>query len=197
MGTKTATETATCQVCGRAIKANTGLIAHHGYRRPYAGWQTASCEGARYVPYEVSCDRLREVTEMVRNFIVSQEEALTVFLATPPQTITVFERRSSWDRKGTEVEYTKPDDFKQDSYRSRIPHTYECAYADRKYDYERTIRAAKVDLSIMERRLNEWKPAFQVVQQEPECPEGYFWNGRQCFRETPWPVLSTYEREGF
>jgi hypothetical protein len=148
------TKTAICQVCGRAIKANTGLIAHHGYRRPYKGWQTASCEGARYVPYEVSCDRLREVVEMVKNFIVSQKGALAVFLATPPQMITMHSRRPSEDRT-----YTKPNDFVQDSYRSRIPRTYECAYADRKYDYERTIKAAKADLERMERRLNEWEPA--------------------------------------
>src|SRR5258708_1034079 len=149
-------EKATCQVCGRAIKANTGLIAHHGYKRPYDGWQTASCEGARYVPYEVSCDRLREVVGMVKNFIASQEELLATLLSTPPQTITVFERRSSWGNE-EKIEYTKPADFKQDSYSSRIPRTYENAYSNRKYAYERTIRAAKVDLSIMERRLNEWK----------------------------------------
>ena len=158
----------TCQVCGRAIKANTGLIAHHGYKRPYDGWQTASCEGARYVPYEVSCDRLREVVGMVKNYIASQEEALVGFEASPPQTIIVYERRSSW---GTEekTEYTKPDDFdvkdRGYSYRSRIPRTYENAYSNRKYDYERNIRAAKVDLSIMERRLNEWKAIAVGVNQ--------------------------------
>jgi len=158
-------EIATCQVCGRAIKASTGLIAHHGYRRPYkAGWQTASCEGARYLPYEVSCDRLREVMEIVKNFIASQEKTLATLLSTPPQTIIVYERRSSWDKEGTRKEYTKPDDFKQDSYRSRIPRTYECVYADKKSDYEQTIRMAKADFSSMERRLREWKPA-------PACEE--------------------------
>lgn len=41
-----------CQICGRAILAYTGLIAHHGYTRPGDGWQTASCHGARELPYE-------------------------------------------------------------------------------------------------------------------------------------------------
>lgn len=157
-------EKATCQVCGRAIKANTGLIAHHGYKRPYDGWQTASCEGARYVPYEVSCDRLREVVGMVKSFIEKQEEALAVFLSTPPQVIAVYDRCSAWGQ-ADKIEYTKPDDFNQDSYRSRIPRTYENAYSNRKYDYERNIRAAKVDLSIMERRLNEWKAIAVGVTQ--------------------------------
>ncbi len=149
-------EHTTCQVCGRAIKATTGLIAHHGYRRPYqTGWQTASCEGARYVPYEVSCDRLREVVEMVKQFIASLLERLANFLTVPPQTITVLERRSCWD-SGNTVIYEKPEDFSEESYRRMTPRTYENAYNNQKYDYERAIRAAKVDLSIMERRLLAW-----------------------------------------
>jgi|SRR5579862_1410037 len=152
-------ETATCQVCGRAIKASTGLIAHHGYRRPYEGWQTASCEGARYVPYEVSCDRLHEVTEMVRGFIASQEKMLADFLAMPPQTLIVYERRSAWGNE-ERVEYTRPDDFKIDGGYLRF-RTYENAYSNRKYNYEQTIKMAKADVSSMERRLNEWKPALE------------------------------------
>lgn len=42
----------TCQVCARKILANTGVIAHHGYQRPYEGWQTSSCMGARHLPFE-------------------------------------------------------------------------------------------------------------------------------------------------
>ena len=40
-------DTRTCQICGRAIKASSGLIAHHGYERPGWGYQTTSCLGAR------------------------------------------------------------------------------------------------------------------------------------------------------
>jgi hypothetical protein len=43
-----------CQCCGRAIFAETGSIAHHGYQRPGDGWQTASCWGAKHLPFEVS-----------------------------------------------------------------------------------------------------------------------------------------------
>ena len=48
----------TCQICGRAIFAEVGVIAHHGYERPGQGWQTSSCPGARHVPFEVSRDIL-------------------------------------------------------------------------------------------------------------------------------------------
>jgi hypothetical protein len=48
----------TCQCCGRFVKANTGVIAAHGYRRPSGIGQTASCRGAHFLPFEVSRDRL-------------------------------------------------------------------------------------------------------------------------------------------
>jgi hypothetical protein len=165
MVTKTTTETWTCQVCGRTVKAGNGLIAHHGYQRPYqAGWQSASCLGARYAPYEVSCERLREVTGMVKDFIATQEQALADFLVNPPQTLVVYEHRSSWDREGTRVEYTRPDDFNlKNNYQKYVPRTYGCTYDTRKSDYERTIKMAQSDLSTMERRLNEWKPVHPCI----------------------------------
>lgn len=48
----------TCQVCGRGILAEGGVIAHHGYQRPGEGWQTPSCNGAREVPFEIARDAL-------------------------------------------------------------------------------------------------------------------------------------------
>lgn len=55
----------TCQICGRPIFAETGVIAHHGYRRPFEGYQTASCFGARHLPFEKSRDRLGEWIDLV------------------------------------------------------------------------------------------------------------------------------------
>jgi hypothetical protein len=159
----TVVEIATCQVCGRQIKAKTGLIAHHGYKRPYEGWQTASCEGARYVPYEVSCERLIEVTTWVEKFIQDQELFLADLLTTPPQTITVFEKWGSYG-KGEEVTYERPSDFKQDGYQYCIPRTYDSAYGNRKFSLQTNIKAAKADFSIMQRRIQEWKPAIQATQ---------------------------------
>jgi hypothetical protein len=56
----------TCQVCARPIFAETGLIAHHGYQRPYEGVQTASCHGARHMPFECSKDALEQEIELVQ-----------------------------------------------------------------------------------------------------------------------------------
>ncbi len=148
-------EKSTCQVCGRPIKSNTGVIAHHGYKRPGYGWQTSSCPGALYLPYEVSCDRLREVIGQVKNFVARQESILTEFVANPPQTLTVTERRHSRD-EGKLVTYEKPAELSK--YRACMPGTYECAHAYRVYEIERELKAAKSDLAQMTTRLEQWQP---------------------------------------
>lgn len=57
----------TCQCCGRKHLANTGKIAHHGYQRPGGGWQTASCAGARQLPFEVSREWLGKIINDMRS----------------------------------------------------------------------------------------------------------------------------------
>lgn len=57
----------TCQCCARPIFAETGTIAHHGYERPGWGYQTASCMGAKYLPFEVNRDRLGEMIVMLKD----------------------------------------------------------------------------------------------------------------------------------
>jgi hypothetical protein len=149
-------EKMTCQVCGKAVMASTGTIAHHGYERPYQeGWQSASCDGTGYVPYEVGCERLREISEVTRAYIARKEAALTEFLANPPQTITRMERRSAWDQY-KEAVYEKPENFQVGSYGASIPKTYACAYSMTESDYKIAIRNAKSSLVIMERRVNDW-----------------------------------------
>lgn len=62
-------EKATCQICAREIKAKFGVIAHHGYQRPYEYTQTASCMGARHLPYEKSRDVILVAIEQIKSFI--------------------------------------------------------------------------------------------------------------------------------
>lgn len=65
----------TCQVCGRPIFAETGVIAHHGYTRPGDGWQTPSCWGARELPFEVSRDALGRYIAYVAGYLARRETA--------------------------------------------------------------------------------------------------------------------------
>lgn len=65
----------TCQICGRKILAETGVIAHHGYQRPGDGFQSASCFGAREKPFEADRDRLAQWIDGLKNGIAAAKIA--------------------------------------------------------------------------------------------------------------------------
>jgi hypothetical protein len=66
----------TCQCCGRQIFAQRGKIAHHGYERPGYGWQTASCMGALYLPFEVDRERLADLIVRLEHELQETRENL-------------------------------------------------------------------------------------------------------------------------
>jgi hypothetical protein len=144
-----------CQVCGRAILDTTGVIAHHGYTRP-EGWhqQTASCAGARYVAYEISCDRLKEVAGHCANWIKEQEKTLANFILHPPQTLT-HRNKNLYTGKVTYTELTLPEGFTGEP--NHRPCTYAHQYNVVKYDMMSKLKSAKSDLRDMNRRIEEWK----------------------------------------
>ena len=144
-----------CQICGRAIKANTGLIAHHGYRRPGQGWQTSSCMGARFRPYEVACDALPPAIQSCTRYLDNQQEALVKWLASPPETI-------NWYRSGgyKEKEYTctRPADFNPTNHRpSYMREEYTFQFDAQVHRYKASIKDTQETLAYLEKRLAEWR----------------------------------------
>ena len=65
----------TCPVCFRSIAVLAGRMAHHGYTRPEIGFQTASCEGIRFKPLEVSSEGLQWLIEALRKRLESRKLA--------------------------------------------------------------------------------------------------------------------------
>ena len=152
----------TCQICARVIKAKTGVIAHHGYTRPGGGWQTASCDGARYLPYEISCDRLPPTIEKIKSFIQLKTAELQEFITNPPKTLTFvnMDATGTWEERTKNIYKTveRPEGFNPevktpDAYRFQ---TYEYKYRDMKYQTEKSIKYAQSDLEFMEERLKNW-----------------------------------------
>lgn len=142
----------TCQVCGRPIKAKSGLIAHHGYKRPQYGWQTASCIGARHLPYEESCDVLPVAIDKITNYIELESTALKNFIANPPDELTIF--RGSYDRTGTVR--TRPENFDPKNMWTAGYRTYESAFKSQTYRMEQNVKYAKLNLEYMQERLTKW-----------------------------------------
>jgi len=84
-----------CQICGRAILANTGVIAHHGYKRPGDGWQTSSCFGARYRPYEIACDALPDAIKAATLYRDGKVAHLNRLINEPPAEMK-YTPRDAW-----------------------------------------------------------------------------------------------------
>jgi hypothetical protein len=148
----------TCQICGRSIKANTGIIAHHGYKRPDrgSGWQTASCAGARHKPYEISCDCLPPTILYIKEHIERVETKLEDHINNPPKTLIV--QVGGYYRK-TEKEVTLPPTFDAKNPPCCVGmYSYEGEHSDIRRKYERDIKYSKQDLQYMEKRLDDWIP---------------------------------------
>ena len=142
-----------CQICGREIKINHfGKICHHGYQRTGQGWQTASCLGALYLPYEKSCERLKEVIESTRILFTQEQKYLNDFLKSPPETIN--ELRGLLNAR-TIIVHEKPDGFTPD-----VPEFfrgYSKQYHIRRREIERSQHNFTLELDFLRHRLENFK----------------------------------------
>lgn len=145
----TTEQTWTCQICGRAIKAKSRRIAHHGYTRPrYQGYQTASCLGAKYAPYEVSRDRLPFAIDGLTQYRDRVQKTLDDLVADP---VAKVPKRGMYNsRLGTfDVTMEEPEGFK--TYAN-----YEAARKAYIASFERDLGWINEDLARLQARYDEW-----------------------------------------
>ena len=112
-----------CQICGRAIKANSKgcirwnprpnetlpdgsvAVALHGYRRPGQGWQTASCEGARWRPYETAREAILPAIDRLVGWVQSAHDRLVGLQTNPPAVLESVSYRRFAGRSNTSLVY--------------------------------------------------------------------------------------------
>lgn len=148
----------TCQICARDIKANTGVIAHHGYQRPF-GWrqQTASCFGARHLPYEKSCDAILPYLERLADWLTTQQNRLQEMMTNPPETLTESRLYGSYRDPAV---FTKPEGFdpeKNLAWGAHRAYTYESEHASVTRQTKRNIKEIEGEIDFMQKRLADWK----------------------------------------
>lgn len=153
--------TTTCQICGRDIKANTGKIALHGYKRPHPGYQTSSCRGARHLPYEISCDLLPKEIAIVQNYIETATNRMNAMIAEPPATLT-YSKYAGATKPRIETVVSKPEDFTFDSSRDYRMDSYSTIYHKQITEIKQFIRMATTDLEYLKNRLANWKAPAEV-----------------------------------
>lgn len=130
----------TCPVCFRQIAVLRGTMAHHGYKRPGAGWQTASCPGVRFKPLEVSSEGLKWLTDVLRERLRSLES--TYETRESKQSLMVERSR----RQGGVETITRDSPQWHDHFRVFVA------------NLQAEIRAITSDLPMLEKRLADWQP---------------------------------------
>jgi len=148
--------TTTCQICGRAIKSKNGLIAHHGYKRPGQGWQTSSCFGARFRPYEVACDALPIAIERAEKWKADKEDRLADWLTNPPDTILFQPQRHGYP-SGEPIVMNRPIDYDTHNNRCWTPRTYDAEFKSLRNRWTADIKNCEIDLEFMHKRVQNWK----------------------------------------
>ena len=151
------TPTTHCQICARAIKVKNGSIALHGYKRPRLGWQTASCIGARYRPYEVACDRIPYAIELAERFKAQREAFLHELTTNPPTTLRVLIGHGSFRQKQVAIR-ERPEGFDpanpQLDYR---PNSYTTEWSSLVFAAKRDIAEVGPEIEALRKRLADWK----------------------------------------
>lgn len=164
---KTGNPVTTCQICGRPILANTGVIAHHGYKRPDYGWQTQSCMGARHLPYEKSCDLIPVAIKAVNDFIARSHAGITSLTSNPPETLTYSKYQGAY-KKPLLIEIPRPANFNPaTAYHSGHAGDYSNLFFGKIRGIEAGIKAAQFDIEYLTERLAKWVAPEPKAEPEP------------------------------
>jgi hypothetical protein len=150
----------TCQICGREIKAGKGVIAKHGYKRPGGGYQTSSCFGAGFRPYEISCDAIERFMAIVEKSRDDSKRQRAELFANPPATIERV-KRDAWGSVRARVSYDRPAGFDASttSTGSYRPDTYAGEWAGKVNSLARYVAGCDLDLKFLKERHDGWKAA--------------------------------------
>lgn len=133
----------TCPVCLRAIAVVGGTMAHHGYTRPEMGWQTASCQGIRFKPLEVSSEGLEWLIAAMRERLGARKQAYDK-RATHPEYL--MSRRG---RNGAAVKVMRDDPLWPQLFARHVA------------ELRSEIAAIEHDLPRLDKMLADWKPEVQ------------------------------------
>ena len=130
----------TCPVCFRAIAVVGGTMAHHGYTRPEMGWQTASCQGIRFKPLEVSSEGLQWLIAALRERLEARKQAYAK-RATHPEFLMARQGRN-----GAAVKVMRDDPLWPQLFARHVG------------ELRSEIAAIEHDLPRLDKMLADWKP---------------------------------------
>jgi hypothetical protein len=168
----------TCQCCGHHYLANTGYMAHHGYRRPGGGWQTASCSGAQAVPFEVGRDRLGALIQGLKDWEARYMAARRdIQDEVAPVVLRIKDSRAPFDRMGNQpvlsIDVTRAN---FEAARAARVNDF-IAYGFHDFDWvktrdlerkDREIAGVRREIKAQQARYDGWKQTHRFVAGECE-----------------------------
>lgn len=147
----------TCQICARQIKTRYGSIAHHGYKRPGGGWQTASCYGASYWPYEISCDRIKPAIAFCERSSVGNAKEIAGMNERPSESYSFQAKTACGEKRGDPIRLDRPQDFDPHSPPDILkPRTYEREFFTRRRWLANQITQNTAEIEYLTKRLANW-----------------------------------------
>lgn len=131
----------TCPVCFRQIAVVGGHMAHHGYERPGIGFQTASCPGTRFQPWEISNEGLVWWVGHLRKNLERDEQAYQNRDTLP---LFLFGRR---ERDKPKEQINRDDPLWPSLFKDHLSHLVQ------------RIEVSRQEIPKLEVILSTWKPA--------------------------------------
>lgn len=149
-----------CQICGQEQKLHGGKLVHHGYKRPGWGEIVGDCYGVHAVPYEVSCELVKEYLGLVQRRLTEASSDLARWRAGKVTYFTEESRRF----RGTSV---------LEHYALGVTEYWRFVRAveSRIHGMEQTVRLLTGEVKRLEKRIADWKPAATRTIEERMAEE--------------------------
>lgn len=137
-----------CQICEQEQKLHKGVLVHHGYKRPGWGEIVGDCYGVAFLPYEMSCELLKEYLPKVVSQLEGQHDFLTK-LTSGQVTHLIEMRRIGFGGSRFETEEFVAGVTEPYLWARTIEH--------RISEVRYSIRQLEAEVSRIQRRITEWK----------------------------------------
>jgi hypothetical protein len=154
-----------CQCCGRKILANLGSIAHHGYQRPDYGWQTASCMGAKELPFEVDRKALGRLIEALKDLEKRMKAARK---ACANEETPIVREWKGWgkDAKKFSFEFTRANFESEEARKAlrdsgRYEYEFDALLKVELADHDSGLRSIARDIKDQQARFDGWKQSHE------------------------------------
>jgi hypothetical protein len=168
-----------CQICERDQKLHNGQMVHHGYTRPGHGFIKGDCPGVAEVPYEVSCDLIKEHIVNLHLCLQNWGDYLGRLQAGEVTALYVEEGRGLGPRALVRLEAGTPEAEKHEYGHTKWENAIRRAVAKAESD----IRYAKFDIDHCEKRVADWKPMPIRTIEEEQAKQDADKAGRKAIKD--------------